>query len=118
MMMIIIMMIAEFTLVPNGEDDYDISLVDGFNIPLNIIPSQKSCTPPQCQVNINSLCPPLLRTGLDRNGLNYGCVSPCNAGFGDEKYGNRACCTGTFNLVPSRLSKECRIGLTLMVIMI
>ncbi|KIR56462.1 thaumatin family protein [Cryptococcus gattii Ru294] len=85
--------LAEFTFVRGKEDNYDISLVDGFNIPLNIIPSISTCTEPQCQVNINALCPPLLRTSLDQNGVNLGCIAPCNAGFGQEIYGNRACCT-------------------------
>ena len=66
-------------------------------MPLNILPSVKSCDQPQCQVNVNALCPALLRTGLDQNGVNYGCIAACNAGFGAEKFGNRACCTGTFS---------------------
>ncbi|OXG81108.1 thaumatin family protein [Cryptococcus neoformans Gb118] len=88
--------LAEFTLIPGGEDNYDISLVDGFNIPLNIIPSISTCAEPQCQVNINALCPPLLRTSFDQNGVNLGCIAPCNRGFGQELYGNRACCTGAY----------------------
>ncbi|WVQ79506.1 hypothetical protein IAT38_001605 [Cryptococcus sp. DSM 104549] len=88
--------LAEFTLIPDGEDNFDISLVDGFNVPLSIIPSIPSCPQPQCQVNINQLCPPLLRTSLDQDGVNLGCIAPCNAGFGQEIYGNRACCTGAY----------------------
>ncbi|AAW43473.2 conserved hypothetical protein [Cryptococcus deneoformans JEC21] len=88
--------LAEFTLIPGKEDNYDISLVDGFNIPLNIIPSISTCPQPQCQVNINVLCPPLLRTSLDQKGVNLGCIAPCNRGFGQELYGNRACCTGAY----------------------
>lgn len=86
--------LAEFTFVRGKEDNYDISLVDGFNILLNIIPSISTCAEPQCQVNINALCPPLLRTSFDQKGVNLGCIAPCNAGFGQEIYGNRACCTG------------------------
>nr|KIR46999.1 hypothetical protein I312_03895 [Cryptococcus bacillisporus CA1280] len=85
--------LAEFTFVRGKEDNYDISLVDGFNILLNIIPSISTCAEPQCQVNINALCPPLLRTSFDQKGVNLGCIAPCNAGFGQEIYGNRACCT-------------------------
>ncbi|KIR29579.1 thaumatin family protein [Cryptococcus deuterogattii 99/473] len=94
--------LAEFTFVWGKEDNYDISLVDGFNIPLNIIPSVSSCAEPQCQVNINALCPPLLRTSLDQNGVNLGCIAPCNAGFGQEIYGNRACCTAGSNYVGAK----------------
>ncbi|ORX40766.1 thaumatin family-domain-containing protein [Kockovaella imperatae] len=89
--------LAEFTLATAGEDNYDISLVDGFNVPLNIILSKSDCPQPTCMGNINPLCPPLLRTGLDSNGVNLGCLAACNAGFGAETYGNRACCTGSYN---------------------
>ncbi|ODO00600.1 thaumatin family protein [Cryptococcus wingfieldii CBS 7118] len=88
--------LAEFTLQPDSEDNFDISLVDGFNIPLNIIPSIESCPQPQCQVNLNLLCPAMLRTALDMNGVNLGCLTACNAGLGQEMYGNRACCTGSY----------------------
>lgn len=30
--------LAEFTLVPDGQDVYDISNVDGFNLPVSITP--------------------------------------------------------------------------------
>ncbi|TYJ56822.1 hypothetical protein B9479_002432 [Cryptococcus floricola] len=88
--------LAEFTLQPSSEDNFDISLVDGFNLPLNIIPSIESCPQPQCQVNLNLLCPAMLRTALDMNGVNLGCLTACNAGLGEETYGNRACCTGSY----------------------
>ncbi|EIW66392.1 hypothetical protein TREMEDRAFT_35226, partial [Tremella mesenterica DSM 1558] len=89
--------LAEFTLSPSGVDNYDISLVDGFNVPLNIYPSVTSCPAPQCQININALCPSILRSGLDSNGLNLGCMSACDVGLGGELYGNRACCSGGYN---------------------
>ncbi|OCF74263.1 hypothetical protein I204_04633 [Kwoniella mangroviensis CBS 8886] len=88
--------LAEFTLSFDKEDNYDISLVDGYNVPLNIYPSDQNCLSPVCEGNVNKYCPPLLRTGLDKNGVNLGCMAPCNAGFGDELYGNRACCTGAY----------------------
>ncbi|WVQ67290.1 uncharacterized protein L199_005485 [Kwoniella botswanensis] len=88
--------LAEFTLSFDKEDNYDISLVDGYNLPLNIYPSDQNCLSPVCEGNVNKYCPPLLRTGLDKNGINLGCMAPCNAGFGDELYGNRACCTGAY----------------------
>ncbi|WVQ75229.1 hypothetical protein IAR50_004841 [Cryptococcus sp. DSM 104548] len=89
--------LAEFTMQPDSTDNFDISLVDGFNLPLNIIPSIASCPQPQCQVNLNLLCPAMLRTALDMNGVNLGCLTACNAGLGQELYGNRACCTGSYN---------------------
>ncbi|KAK8849433.1 hypothetical protein IAR55_004765 [Kwoniella newhampshirensis] len=89
--------LAEFTLSTSGVDNYDISLVDGFNIPLSIEVSDSSCTSPKCEYNINMDCPAVLRTSLDKTGKNLGCLQPCNAGFGQEKYGNRACCSGGYN---------------------
>ncbi|KAI9634241.1 thaumatin family-domain-containing protein [Dioszegia hungarica] len=89
--------LAEFTLAPNGQDNYDISLVDGFNVPMIILPTAPDCPKPDCPVNINAKCPGVLRTGLDQNGANLGCVSSCIRGFGQEKFGNRACCSGGYN---------------------
>ncbi|RSH91668.1 hypothetical protein EHS25_009037 [Saitozyma podzolica] len=85
--------LAEFTLSASGTDNYDISLVDGFSIPLNIIPSASDCPAPECAVNINPLCPGTLRTAISENGLNLACMHPCNAGYGQETFGNRDCCT-------------------------
>ncbi|ODO07056.1 hypothetical protein I350_04424 [Cryptococcus amylolentus CBS 6273] len=99
--------LAEFTMQPDSEDNFDISLVDGFNLPLNIIPSIASCPQPQCQVNINLLCPAMLRTALDMNGVNLGCLTACNAGLGQEMYGNRACCTGSY--ADSDLCQACGV---------
>ncbi|KAK4686813.1 ATP-binding cassette, subfamily B (MDR/TAP), member 10, partial [Tremellales sp. Uapishka_1] len=89
--------LAEFTLIPSGEDNFDISLVDGFNIPMNVVPSISSCSSATCDGNVNAVCPPLLRTSLDEDGVNLACLSPCNAGFGGEEFGNRACCTGGYD---------------------
>ena len=61
---------------------------------MNIYPTLDNCFPPSCPTNINPLCPPLLRTSIDAEGKNLGCLAACNAGFGQEKYGNRACCSG------------------------
>jgi hypothetical protein len=108
---------AEFTLAPEGVDHYDISLVDGerieshslisgFNVPMVIRPSLPDCMAPSCPTNINEMCPPLLRTGIDQNGRNLGCIAACNAGFGQEKWGNRACCSGRFDTKTLRLSTQ------------
>lgn len=73
----------------------------GFSIPLNIIPSASSCPAPDCAVNINPLCPGTLRTAISENGLNLACMHPCNAGYGQETFGNRDCCTGESSRVES-----------------
>jgi hypothetical protein len=70
----------------------------GFSIPLNIIPSASDCPAPECAVNINPLCPGTLRTAISENGLNLACMHPCNAGYGQETFGNRDCCTGASKL--------------------
>ncbi|EPS74290.1 hypothetical protein M569_00470, partial [Genlisea aurea] len=86
--------LAEFTL--NGDqglDFYDVSLVDGFNIPMLIIPKGGrgggggSCSATGCLVDLNAACP----VELAING-GVGCRSACEA-FGDPIY----CCSGEFN---------------------
>ncbi|ORX90458.1 thaumatin-like protein precursor [Basidiobolus meristosporus CBS 931.73] len=92
--------LAEFDF--NGWDDldyYDISLVDGYNLPISIQPQTKlpaqgdpySCGSPTVEKNINSICPSPLQI-LDHNGEVVGCKSACNA-FGSPQY----CCAGAYN---------------------
>ncbi|KAL7418585.1 hypothetical protein Q5752_007043 [Cryptotrichosporon argae] len=100
--------LAEFTLSSSGADNYDISLVDGFNIPLSIAPSDSACEAPACAADINALCPAILRTAIDASGVNYGCAHACNAGFGEETYGNRACCSGGYAAEPA-LCEACGV---------
>jgi len=61
---------------------------------MNIYPTLPECVRPACMVNINPLCPPTLRSGIDQNGNNLGCLAACNVGYGQEEFGNRACCSG------------------------
>ncbi|GLT89850.1 hypothetical protein SLE2022_078140 [Rubroshorea leprosula] len=87
--------LSEFTLASNGgQDFYDVSLVDGFNLPVSITPqggSGENCTTTSCGVNINANCPSdLVITGS--NGSIIGCKSAC-AAFNEPQY----CCTGTYN---------------------
>ncbi|KAJ9104436.1 hypothetical protein QFC21_001931 [Naganishia friedmannii] len=94
--------VAEFTLF-NGTssiaDNYDISLVDGFNLQMQIKPN-KGCQELSCATDINAICP----SELQRDG---GCVTACKAGISEGWYkdasghkttGNRNCCTGPFTL--------------------
>lgn len=67
-------------------DFYDISLVDGFNIPIEFQPmttSGGSCQAISCKGDINGQCPTPLK-------VPGGCNSPCNV-FKTEEY----CCTRT-----------------------
>eukprot|EP00253_Pinus_taeda_P021529 PITA_21529 len=88
--------LAEYTLNGgNNRDTYDISLVDGFNIPLSITPSDATCTAPTCSSNINTVCPAELK-------VTDGCNSACVA-FNTPQY----CCTGDYlnNCPPTNYSK-------------
>ncbi|KAI3837990.1 hypothetical protein MKW92_038637, partial [Papaver armeniacum] len=52
--------LLEFTLNGDGgKDFYDVSNVDGFNLPASITP-QGGCSSTECRSNINSVCPPEL----------------------------------------------------------
>ncbi|XP_043718174.1 thaumatin-like protein 1b isoform X1 [Telopea speciosissima] len=87
--------LIEFTIGSSNteKDFYDISLVDGFNLPLSVTPEGGSgdCQTVGCSGNINSVCPSELSvTGSD--GTTIACKSACEA-FGSDEY----CCTGAYN---------------------
>ncbi|KAJ1419449.1 Thaumatin, conserved site [Sesbania bispinosa] len=83
--------LVEITVAPNGgQDFYDVSNVDGFNIPMSITPQGGSgtCKTSSCPNNINSVCPADLQVkGSD--GSVISCKSACLA-FNQPQY----CCTG------------------------
>ncbi|KAH9303991.1 hypothetical protein KI387_008395, partial [Taxus chinensis] len=76
-------------------DFYDISLVDGFNVPLSFIPTNEQCTTVNCTSDINAICPAALK-------VTGGCNSAC-AAFHTDQY----CCTSANidNCRPSNYSK-------------
>ncbi|XP_037467463.1 thaumatin-like protein 1b [Triticum dicoccoides] len=81
--------LAEFTLASIGGDDfYDVSLVDGFNVPVLVAPANGSCSTTDCPADLNAQCPPELRVVVA--GATVACRSACEA-FGTEAY----CCSGT-----------------------
>ena len=72
--------LVEFTLsVSGGNDFYDVSLVDGFNLPLSItLQGAASCQSTSCPGNVNSVClPELAVKGPD--GSVIACKSACLA---------------------------------------
>ncbi|BAH90868.1 Os01g0113650 [Oryza sativa Japonica Group] len=85
--------LAEFTVDQTSvQDFFDISLTDGFNVPMDFLPvpapEQRHGAPPcskgpRCPANITSQCPSELKAP-------GGCNSACNV-FKQDKY----CCTGT-----------------------
>ncbi|XP_047328943.1 thaumatin-like protein 1 [Impatiens glandulifera] len=83
--------LAEFTLgFGGGQDFYDVSLVDGYNIAMIVEANGGGsglCATTGCVTDLNRQCPAELRVG---NG--FACKSACEA-FGSPEY----CCSGAFN---------------------
>ena len=90
--------LAEFTLSGAGDHDfYDVSFVDGYNVPMSIVPIGGSpspsdpffCTEAGCGVDLNPNCPVELR--LVVGGRTVGCKSACLA-FNTDQF----CCRNAF----------------------
>ncbi|GAV88401.1 Thaumatin domain-containing protein [Cephalotus follicularis] len=81
--------LAEFTLGSGGQDFYDVSLVDGYNLPMTVEGSGGTgqCESTGCSADLNRQCPSELRVGEGD-----ACKSACEA-FGSPEY----CCSGAFN---------------------
>ncbi|GMH16373.1 hypothetical protein Nepgr_018214 [Nepenthes gracilis] len=80
--------LAEFTLGSGGQDFYDVSLVDGYNLPMLVEVSSGSgkCASTGCAVDLNRVCPAELKVGDGE-----ACKSACEA-FGSPEY----CCSGAY----------------------
>ncbi|KAL5561170.1 hypothetical protein UlMin_030917 [Ulmus minor] len=80
--------LAEFTLGTGGQDFYDVSLVDGYNLQMVVEGTGGSglCASTGCSTDLNQQCPTELRVG---NG--DACKSACEA-FGSPEY----CCSGAY----------------------
>ncbi|KAH6789200.1 THAUMATIN-LIKE PROTEIN 1 [Perilla frutescens var. frutescens] len=80
--------LAEFTIgsSANPQDFYDVSLVDGYNLPMIIeaVGGSGACGSTGCVADLNRMCPNELRAGGGQ-----GCKSACEA-FGTPEY----CCSG------------------------
>ncbi|GMJ12079.1 hypothetical protein like AT1G20030 [Hibiscus trionum] len=86
--------LMEFTLAPNnGNDFYDVSLVDGFNLPVSVTPHGGSsvCNATSCAFDINAVCPSELQV-KGWGGDVIACKSACLA-FNQPQY----CCTGAYS---------------------
>ncbi|KAK8626729.1 hypothetical protein V6N13_134361 [Hibiscus sabdariffa] len=81
--------LAEFTLGTGGQDFYDVSLVDGYNMPMIVEGSGGSglCASTGCTTDLNRKCPSELRVGHGA-----ACRSACEA-FGSPEY----CCSGAYS---------------------
>ncbi|RID77323.1 hypothetical protein BRARA_A00247 [Brassica rapa] len=92
--------LAEFTLNgAGGLDFYDVSLVDGYNIPMAIVPQgggdasgvAGNCTITGCVKELNGPCPAQLKVATTGTADGVACKSACEA-FGTPEY----CCSGAF----------------------
>jgi hypothetical protein len=91
--------LAEFTLNgANALDFYDVSLVDGYNLPMTVTPQSGggNCTATGCVVDLNVGCPTELKVvSSDNDEMStttaVACKSACEA-FGDPQY----CCIGAY----------------------
>ncbi|XP_078446690.1 thaumatin-like protein 1 [Wolffia australiana] len=83
--------LVEITLAAGGggNDFYDISLVDGFNVPVSI--SRRGCATASCAADVNVVCPKELRVLEKDKTTVAACMSACEK-FGDPVY----CCTGEY----------------------
>ncbi|TRM64423.1 thaumatin [Schizophyllum amplum] len=86
--------VAEWTLSAEGDSDwYDVSLVDGFNLPVSVTPST-DCQVASCPTDLNPDCPAELQlTGAD--GSIVGCKSACFANLDGNQQDSGNCCSGS-----------------------
>ncbi|CAK9162086.1 unnamed protein product [Ilex paraguariensis] len=88
--------LAEFTL--NGDqglDFYDVSLVDGYNLPMLVVArggKGGGCSSTGCLVDLNRACPAGMRVARANGSEIVACKSACEA-FGDPMY----CCSENYN---------------------
>ncbi|XP_054796403.1 pathogenesis-related thaumatin-like protein 3.5 isoform X1 [Prosopis cineraria] len=87
--------LAEFTLNGDGGlDFFDVSLVDGYNVPMLVVPqggSGDNCSSTGCVVDLNGACPSELKVTNVDGKQGVACKSACEA-FGSPQY----CCSGAY----------------------
>ncbi|KHN09083.1 Pathogenesis-related protein 5 [Glycine soja] len=87
--------LAEFTLDgAGGLNFFDVSLVDGYNVPMLVAPqggSGDNCTSTGCAGDLNGACPSELRVTSEDGKQSVACKSACEA-FGSPQY----CCSGAY----------------------
>jgi len=90
--------LAEFTLStnPNIPDNYDVSLVDGYNLPMSVT-NNKGCHVASCPVDLGPNCPAALKGPFDSTGFPVGCKSACVANLSGNPSNSPNCCSGQFN---------------------
>ncbi|KZT26175.1 thaumatin-like protein [Neolentinus lepideus HHB14362 ss-1] len=89
--------VAEWTLQGDGNKDYyDISLVDGYNLPARIDNNQ-NCGVPSCPVDLGPNCPSALKGPFDSSGFPVGCKSACDANLDGDQSNSPNCCSGQYD---------------------
>ncbi|KAJ3504489.1 hypothetical protein NLJ89_g7910 [Agrocybe chaxingu] len=89
--------LAEWTLEGDGNRDfYDVSLVDGYNLPARIT-NNVGCPVTDCPVDLGPNCPEPLRGPVDSTGFPLGCRSACEANLDGNQANSPNCCSGSFS---------------------
>ncbi|PCH36848.1 thaumatin-like protein [Wolfiporia cocos MD-104 SS10] len=89
--------LAEFTLGTNGSPDYyDVSIVDGFNLPVSIT-NDVGCGVADCPVDLIPNCPSALVGPYNSDGEAVGCQSACEADLDGDQGNSPNCCTGNYS---------------------
>ncbi|KAG7611098.1 Protein kinase domain [Arabidopsis suecica] len=89
--------LIDFTLdATDGQDFYDVSVVDGYNLPLVVVPqrlgSGRTCSNVGCVVNLNKTCPSELKVmGSSNKEHPIACMNACQK-FGLPEF----CCYGEY----------------------
>ncbi|KAF8202615.1 thaumatin-like protein [Mycena galopus ATCC 62051] len=93
--------LAEFNFNGGGTDFFDVSLVDGYNLPMRI-DNNVGCGIPSCPVDLGPNCPSDQKGPFDASGFPVGCKSACTV---DALAGNvdnsPNCCTGIHGTQPT-----------------
>ncbi|KAH0586176.1 hypothetical protein H2248_007438 [Termitomyces sp. 'cryptogamus'] len=89
--------LAEFTFQGAGNKDfYDVSNVDGFNLPMKIT-NNKGCPVADCPVDLVAKCPARLKGPFNAAGAAVGCQSACKANLDGNPTNSANCCSGKHN---------------------
>jgi len=89
--------VAEFSLSQGGNQDfYDVSLVDGYNLPVRI-DNNVGCGVASCPVDLGPDCPAPLIGPFDSTGFPVGCKSACDANLSGNPSDSPNCCSGSFD---------------------
>ncbi|KAH9903188.1 thaumatin family-domain-containing protein [Cubamyces lactineus] len=77
-----------------NRDFYDVSLVDGYNLPMAITNSA-NCPLADCPVDLGPSCPAPIQGPFDSTGFPVGCKSACAANLDGDPTDSANCCSGS-----------------------